>query len=99
FNRSGKSSRDCRRMYLKTAIILTWFAASYGLLVFGPTSWFTTPLLVLSASLSLAAIAFNIQHDGGHQAYSRRSWVNRLAASAMDFIGASSYVWRYKHGL
>ncbi len=34
FKRTGRSQRDCPRMYLKTAIVLSWFAASYALLVF-----------------------------------------------------------------
>jgi linoleoyl-CoA desaturase len=45
----------------------------------------------------MAAIGFNIQHDGGHKAYSDRHWVNRLAAMTLDLLGGSSYVWDHKH--
>jgi hypothetical protein len=31
---TGRKPRDCPQMYLKTALIFGWFAASYGLLVF-----------------------------------------------------------------
>jgi len=41
----------------------------------------------------VAGIGFNIEHDGGHQAYSNYGWINRLMAMTMDLIGASSYVW------
>src|SRR4051794_20642141 len=34
FVRTGKSPNDCWQMYLKTAIIMTWFVGSYVLLVF-----------------------------------------------------------------
>ena len=45
----------------------------------------------------MAAIGFNIEHDGSHQAYSNHAWINRLMAMSMDLIGASSYVWHWKH--
>jgi linoleoyl-CoA desaturase len=99
FARVGRPERDCWRMYLKTAVVLGWFAASYVLLVFFATSlWAAVPLTV-SLACALGAVAFNIQHDGGHHAYSRFEWVNRLAAFSLDVIGASSYLWKWKHGV
>ncbi len=55
--------------------------------------------LVISLSLSMAAIGFNVQHDGGHGAYSSRRWLNRLTALSLDMLGGSSYVWNNKHSL
>jgi linoleoyl-CoA desaturase len=55
--------------------------------------------LAVSLGLAMAAVGFNIQHDGGHHACSTRPWVNRLMALTMDLVGASSYVWRWKHGV
>jgi linoleoyl-CoA desaturase len=34
FTSTGRSPPDWPQMYLKTAVVLGWFAASYGLLVF-----------------------------------------------------------------
>jgi linoleoyl-CoA desaturase len=99
FTRTGKSPRDCWQMYLKTAIILAWFAASYVALVFFTTSiWLALPLAVLLA-VSMAVIGFSIQHDGGHGGYSNYHWVNKLAAWTLDLIGASSYLWYWKHAI
>jgi linoleoyl-CoA desaturase len=47
---------------------------------------------------AMAGIGFNVMHDGGHQAYSERRWVNRLMALALDLVGGSSYIWQWKHG-
>ena len=49
--------------------------------------------------LFAAGIGLNIQHDGGHRAYSSRPWVNRLMAMTLELIGGSSYLWRWKHGV
>ncbi|HET7376258.1 MAG TPA: fatty acid desaturase, partial [Anaerolineae bacterium] len=84
-------------MYLKTAIILAVFISLYSLLVFVAATWWQALPLAILLGLSMAAIGFNIEHDGSHQAYSRYAWINRLMAMTMDLIGASSYVWHWKH--
>lgn len=97
FVETGKSPRDAWQMYLKTIIVLAWFFASYALLVFVCQHWWQGAIASLSLGLAMAAIGFNIQHDGGHRAYSRFNWVNRLMAMTMDMLGGSSYVWDTKH--
>jgi linoleoyl-CoA desaturase len=96
---SGLKQRDCPAMYLKTAIILSAFAGFYFLLVFVANTWWQALPLAFALGMAMAAIGFNIEHDGGHHAYSNHAWVNRLAAMTMDLIGASSYVWHWKHGV
>jgi linoleoyl-CoA desaturase len=97
FQMTRRSPRDCPQMYLKTAVVLLWFAASYALLVFAPLTWWMALPIAASLGLSIASIGFNIQHDGGHRAYSDRGWVNRLMGMSLDLIGGSSYVWDHKH--
>jgi len=97
FNDTGRRQRDCPEMYLKTAIILTVFVSFYLLLILVATTWWQALPLAILLGLSMAAIGFNIEHDGSHQAYSKRAWINRLMAMSMDLIGASSYVWHWKH--
>jgi linoleoyl-CoA desaturase len=84
-------------MYLKTAIIMMVFFTFYSLLVFVAATWWQALPLAILLGLSMAAIGFNIEHDGSHQAYSKYAWINRLMAMTMDLIGASSYVWHWKH--
>jgi linoleoyl-CoA desaturase len=99
FTSTGRRERDCPGMYLKSALIAAWFTLSYvALVIFAPTWWVALPLAVTFA-LAAVAVTFNIQHDGGHGAYSNYAWVNRLAAATMDLIGASSYLWHFKHGV
>ncbi len=97
FESTGRRPRDCPGMYVKTTIVLTWFALSYALLVFVSPVWWITIPLTISLGLAAAGVGFNVQHDGGHGAYSSRPWVNRLAAMTLDLLGGSSYVWARKH--
>jgi linoleoyl-CoA desaturase len=99
FKTNELSRRDDPSMYWKSAIMLGWIVVSYLLLVLwasGPVSGW---LLSISMSLSMAGVAFCIQHDGGHRGYSNRKWVNRSAAFALDVLGGSSYIWHFKHNV
>src|SRR6266446_3192823 len=84
-------------MYAKTVILLAGFAGAYVLLVFVAQTWWQGLLLAILLGSSAAGIGFNIQHDGGHQAYSSSPSVNTLMAMTLELIGGSSYLWRWKH--
>src|SRR5262245_4442938 len=99
FVTTGQRQRDCWQMYVKTAILLVGFALLYVLLVFVAQTWVQGVLLAILLGLCAAGIGLNIQHDGGHRAYSSYPWVNRLMATTLDVIGGSSYLWRWKHGV
>jgi len=75
FRRTGRRQRDCPEMYLKTAILLAYFAACYLLLVFVAQTWWQAVPLAVLLGLALAGIGFNVQHDAGHHGYSNRAWV------------------------
>jgi linoleoyl-CoA desaturase len=97
FRATGRRQRDCWPMYLKTVLLLATFATSYVLLVFVAQNWWHGLLLSILLGLSAAGIGFNVQHDGGHQAYSSSSWINRVMALTLELIGGSSYLWHWKH--
>jgi linoleoyl-CoA desaturase len=97
FEAQGISRRDSPRMYLKSATILGTFFGTYLVLLLAAPPWYLAVPLAVLLGLALAAIGFNIQHDGGHKAFSRRPWVNRLMAMTLDLVGGSSYMWDWKH--
>ncbi len=99
FTATGKSPNDCWQMYLKSAIILTWYFGTYIALVFFAEGPLQAIPLAFALAVSMAVIGFSIQHDGGHDAYSRRNWINKLAAYSLDLIGVSSYLWYWKHAI
>jgi linoleoyl-CoA desaturase len=97
FQTTGRHRRDVPAMYVKTAILLISFAVLYVLLVFFARTWWQGLPLAILLGLTTAAIGFNVQHDGGHHAYSEHAWVNKLMSMTLDLIGGSSYLWHYKH--
>lgn len=99
FAETGRRKRDNAPMYLKSAVILAGFFALYAALVFGANAWWQGVPLAILLGLAVAGIGFNIEHDGGHGAYSNRRWINRASAMTLDMIGGSSYLWRWKHAV
>ncbi len=99
FRNTGTPPRDCWQMYVKTAVLLAGFASSYVLLVLVAQTWAEGLLLAVLLGLFAAGIGFNVQHDGGHHAYSNFRWVNTLMAMALELLGGSIYLWRWKHGI
>ena len=97
FEQTGKPRRDCPQMYFKTSVILAWFFGAYLLLLFFAASWWTAVPLAIVVGLATAAVGFNIQHDGGHKAYSNHKWVNKIMGLSIELIGGSSYLWDWKH--
>ncbi|MCR9160531.1 MAG: acyl-CoA desaturase [bacterium] len=94
----GEDREGGWRMVAKTAVILGWLVGTY-VAMFAATAAWQLLVLAISMGLALACVGFSIQHDGGHRAYSKRPWVSRLAAFSLDAIGASSYMWHYKHNV
>ncbi len=96
---NGRRERDCASMYGKTAFLLGAHLGIWSLLVFWASVWWQALPLAILLGLATAAIGFNVQHDGGHNAYSDRPWMNRAMARTLDFVGGSSWYWHFKHGV
>lgn len=96
---SGLPPRGLSSLYVKTAVLFAWLAASYILLVFVAETPLVAVPLAVSLGLAIAGIGFNVQHDGSHGSYSTRPGVNRLMARTLDLLGGSSFVWQRKHNV
>lgn len=97
FRSTGLPKHGGGSIVWKSAASIAWLAATWAALVFFADSvWVALPLAV-SLGLAIAGVGFMIQHDGGHAAYGSTSGRNRIAAWTLDLVGASSYVWHFKH--
>jgi linoleoyl-CoA desaturase len=100
FERVGRARFGGMSMHAKTAAILSWFALSYAaLLLWGGASGWLAVAFTISLALATGGIGFSIMHDANHGAYSRSAPLNRAWGLALDFVGASSYIWRFKHNV
>lgn len=99
FEETGARPRDLPQMYVKTAAIAVWLAASYYWLVFAAHGGWQVVLAVLSLALAAGAVGFDIQHDGSHGGYSNSRLVGRIMGFSLDIVGGSSYFWMWRHNV
>jgi linoleoyl-CoA desaturase len=42
-------------------------------------------------------MAFNVMHDSVHGSFSSKKWLNEIGSLSLDYIGASSNLWKQQH--
>ena len=99
FEESGKSMTGGTSLISKAVLLIGAMITLYVHLVF-----FTPPTLLALVECAVlgcvvAAIGFNVMHDGAHGSFSRHSWLNKIAAFTLNVLGGSSYMWNAKHNL
>lgn len=99
FRQTGLPQHGGASIRWKSVAVLAWLVGSYLMLLLWADSWATGVPLAVSLGLAVAGVGFTIQHDGGHGAYAATRRGNHLAAWTLDLVGASSYVWYFKHAV
>lgn len=99
FAREGGRPSGTFKLYLKTAILFAIGGVAYYLLVFSHIPVWASLLLCIVFGLDLAAIGFNVMHDGAHGSYSKRTWINEMMAYTLNLMGGSSFMWKQKHNV
>lgn len=93
------SNTGNRRLYFKSLILVSTAIAGYLILVFfTPPVWLAI-LLCVVFGCNLAAIGFNIMHEGGHQSFSQKAWLNLISAYSLNMLGGTIYFWKQKHNI
>lgn len=87
------------KLFTKAAILVSTAVLFYTLLVFFTPSVWISILLCCLMGFNLAAIGFNVMHDGAHGSFSKRKWVNEIMAYSLNLMGGSSYLWKIKHNV
>ncbi|MBW4591881.1 MAG: acyl-CoA desaturase [Brasilonema angustatum HA4187-MV1] len=97
FESENIAKRDNLAMYLKSTIILGWVISAWTFTLFGPPIMWMKVFGCVLLGLGIAGVGFSVGHDANHGGYSSRKWVNYIFGLTYDFIGLSSYLWRFRH--
>lgn len=99
FEEVGQSTTGNYQLFLKAVILMIGFSAVYiHLVFFTPAVWLQILESVLLGGL-VAAIGFNVMHDGAHGSFSKYKWVNVFAAFSLNILGGNSFMWNQKHNV
>ena len=99
FEESGKPMTGGTTLLLKGVLLVSIMAVMYVHLVFFTPSVLWALLECVALGCVIAAIGFNVMHDGAHGSFSDHPWVNRTAAYTLGVLGGSPYMWNSKHNL
>jgi linoleoyl-CoA desaturase len=87
------------KLYFKSAVQVLSACALYVVLVFFTPMPLISVVLCLILGLNLAVIGFNVMHEGGHQCFSRHTWINKISAHFLNVLGGTAYYWKIKHNI
>jgi linoleoyl-CoA desaturase len=90
-------ARARRRIQAKAVVIVVLALASYWGLVIASTGFAVRLACALGLIAATVAIATNIMHDANHAALASSARLNRVFSWSADLLGASSWLWRFKH--
>jgi linoleoyl-CoA desaturase len=87
------------KLYFKSVLQVVSATTLYVVLVFFTPAALISIGLCFLLGLNLAVIGFNVMHEGGHQSFSRYSWVNNISAYFLNVLGGNAYYWKIKHNI
>lgn len=99
FDQLGTRSTGNIHLFTKAILLSVVFVFVYIHLVFFTPSVFWAVLESVMLGGLVAAIGFNVMHDGAHGSFSKYKWVNVLAAYSLNILGGSSFMWNMKHNV
>jgi linoleoyl-CoA desaturase len=99
FEEAGKATTGNFQLYFKAIILNTAFIVIYTHLVFFTPAIIWAVLECILLGVVIAAIGFNVMHDGAHGSFSTSPFLNRIAAFSVNVLGGSSFMWNMKHNV
>ena len=99
FKQKGKPATGNFKLFSKAVILLTALFSLYIHLVFFTPPAFLAIVECVAFGFVIAAIGFNVMHDGAHGSFSKYKTVNTVASSVANYLGASQHMWKQKHNI
>lgn len=99
FEEVGASTTGNYNLFIKAVFLMLSFVFLYIHLVFFTPSAFWAIFECILLGGIVAAIGFNVMHDGAHGSFSKYKWVNQLAAFSLNLLGGNSFMWNVKHNV
>ncbi|CAK9190309.1 unnamed protein product [Sphagnum jensenii] len=84
-------------MFMKSIIIILGYVLCYYCCFFSSSSFVASLFWAVGMGFFATEVGVSIQHDGNHGAYSQWCGLGYIMGASLDFIGASSFMWRQQH--
>ena len=99
FDQKGIDSTGNPKLFTKAIIMVAALVVIYiQILIWTPVWYLALGECVILGGI-VAAIGFNVMHDGSHGSFSNSKVMNRVAASSISLLGANHFMWNMKHNM
>lgn len=99
FDQRGIDATGNKGLFTKAILLVSAFLLVYTHLLFFTPIGILAILECFLLGGIVAAIGFNVMHDGSHGSFSQKKWLNRIAASSISMLGANHFMWNMKHNM
>lgn len=85
------------QMYIKSFVIFFGCFLAFYLTHFYLENFVATVIAAVVLGFLAAEVGVCIQHDANHGGFSSSAVVNKWVGTSLDFVGASSFIWKQQH--
>ena len=87
------------KLHLKTVVMFLLFLTPYFLILTLNISQWWMLLLTVIMGFGMAGVGMNVMHDGNHDSYSSKKWINKLMGGSMYILAGNVYNWQVQHNV
>jgi linoleoyl-CoA desaturase len=99
FDENNISVTGNMSLFTKAILLVSGFVLVYLHLLFFTPVWYWGVIECIILGGLIAAIGFNVMHDGSHGSFSKYKWKNKLASYSVNMLGANHFLWNMKHNM
>ena len=85
-------------LYFKSFFMFCLYFVPYFVMIFG---FVTNPSLFwifwVLMGFGMAGIGMSVMHDGNHNSFSKKKYINKIMGSSLYFLGGTSKIWKIQH--
>jgi linoleoyl-CoA desaturase len=87
------------KLYSKAIIMFALFLVPLILIFTVAMPQWLLLLLTIVIGVGMAGVGMNVMHDGNHESFSSKKWVNKLMGSSIYILAGNVYNWKVQHNV
>jgi len=87
------------KLYTKAILMFSLLLIPFIIILTVPLPQWAMFLLIIVTGIGVAGVGMNVMHDGNHESFSSKKWVNKLMGSSMYMLAGNVYNWKVQHNV
>lgn len=87
------------KIYLKAIIMFAIFLTPYFLILTIDMNQWIQLLLTIVIGVGMAGVGMNVMHDGNHDSFSSKSWINKIMGGSIYILAGNVFNWQVQHNV